>query len=89
MESWVRDTHGKAIQRGNRIDLMHANQVKLEFGDFLPPSYPQTITIDLAEFRLTLQHSIRNLTVSRCRGALYNYLKRHGEAQDDDPDYQL
>jgi hypothetical protein len=35
METWVRDTDGRAVQRGNRIDLMQANQVELEFGDFL------------------------------------------------------
>jgi hypothetical protein len=88
METWVRDTHGKAIQRGNRIDLMHTNQVKLEFGDFLPPGYPQMIMVGLEAFRSTLQRSIQDLTVSRCRGALHDYLERHGEAQDDDPDYQ-
>jgi hypothetical protein len=87
METWVRDTHGKAIQRGNRIDLMHANQVELEF-NFLPPGYPQMIMIDLKKFRLTLQHAIRKMAASRCRNALYTYLKRHGETLSDDPDYQ-
>jgi hypothetical protein len=87
METWVRDTYGKAIQRSNRIDLLHANQAELEF-DFLPPGYLQTITINLEEFRLTLQRSIREIAASRCKDALYAYLKRHGEAQGDDPDYQ-
>jgi hypothetical protein len=88
METWVRDTHGEVMQRGNRIDLMHTDQVELEFGDFLPPSYPQTITIDLEEFCLTLQRSIQELTVSRCQEALHAYLRRHGEIQSGDPDYQ-
>jgi hypothetical protein len=87
METWVRDTNGKAIQRGNRIDLLHANQVELEF-DFLPPGYLQTIKIDLEEFRLNLQRSIRKMAVSRCRKALHTYLKRHGELLSDDPDYR-
>jgi hypothetical protein len=78
IETWVRDMHGEVIQRGNRVDLLHASQVELEFGDFLPPSYPQTITIDLEEFRSTLQDSIRDMTVGRCQEALHSYLKRHG-----------
>jgi hypothetical protein len=89
METWVRDTdtHGDAMQRGNRVDLMHANQVELEFGDFLPPGYPQTITINLEEFRLTLQDSIREITVVRCVHAIRDYMKRHGVIPDD-RDYQ-
>jgi len=88
METWVRDIHGKVIQRSNRVDLLHANKVELDFGDFLPPSYPQTITINLEDFRLTLQRSIRKVAASRCKNALHTYLKRHGEVQGDDPDYQ-
>ena len=83
METWVRDTDRRAVQRGNPIDLMQANQVQLEFGDFLPPGYPQVITIDLEEFRLTLQDCIRDMTTVRCRDAIEAYRKRHGEARDD------
>ena len=88
METWVRDMHGEVIQRGNRVDLLHANQVEPEFGDFLPPGYPQTITIDLQEFRLALQRSIQEMAVVRCGDALIDYLKRHGESQVHDPDYR-
>jgi hypothetical protein len=88
METWVRDAHGKVRQRGNRVDLMHVNQVELEFGDFLPPGYPQAIAINLEKFRSTLQHSIRKMTVLRCQDAVDDYLKRHGESQVADPDYR-
>jgi hypothetical protein len=88
METWVQGIHGKAVQRSNRIDLLHANQVELEFGDFLPPGYPQTIPINLEQFRLALQRSIREMAISRCRNVLYHYLKDHGEIPSDDPDYQ-
>jgi hypothetical protein len=88
METWVRDIHDKAIQCSNRIDLLRANKVELEFGDFVPPGYPQTITINLEEFRLNLQRSIQEMAVARCRKALRDYLKRHGELLGEDPDYQ-
>jgi hypothetical protein len=88
IETWGRNTDGRAVLLGKPIDLLQANQAQLEFGDFLPSGYLQTITIDLEQFRLALQDSIRENTVSRCRDALYAYLKRHGEAQVDDPDYQ-
>jgi hypothetical protein len=88
METWVRDMHGEVIQSSNRVDLLHANQVELEFGDFLPPSYPQTITVNLEGFRLTLRDRIQEMATARCRRALHAYLKRHGESQVHDPDYR-
>jgi hypothetical protein len=88
IETWVRNADGRATLLGKPINLLQANQVQLEFGGFLPPGYPQTVTVDLEEFRLTLQHSIREMAVNRCRNALHAYLKRHGEVLSDDPDYQ-
>jgi hypothetical protein len=87
METWMRDADGRATQRGNPIDLMQADQLELEFGNFLPPGYPQSITIDLEEFRSCLQHSIRKMAVVRCAEAIKAYRKRHGEGQGDG-DYQ-
>jgi hypothetical protein len=88
METWVQDMHGEVIQRGNRVDLLHASQVKLEFGDFLPPGYLPTITVNLEEFRSTLRYTIQEMAAVRCRNALSAYLKRHGESQVHGPDYQ-
>jgi hypothetical protein len=88
METWVRGMHGEVIQRGNRVDLLHADRVELEFGDFLPPSYQPTITVNLERFRSALPYSIQVMAASRCQDALYDYLKRHGELQADDPDYR-
>jgi hypothetical protein len=88
METWVRDMHGEVIQRGNRVDLLHADRVELEFGDLLPPSYQPTITVNLERFRSALPYSIQEMAASRCQDALYDYLKRHGELQVDDPDYR-
>ncbi|KAL7623144.1 hypothetical protein AAE478_006825 [Parahypoxylon ruwenzoriense] len=79
METWVPNEDGRAVQRGNPIDLMRADQVQLEFGDFFPPGYPQTITIDLEEFRSSLQDCIREMAVVRCQKTVNDYLKRHGE----------
>jgi hypothetical protein len=88
IETWIRDMHGEVIQRGNRVDLLHANQAELEFGDFLPPGYLPTITVNLKEFRSTLQYKIQEMAAARCQDALIDYLKRHGESQVHDPDYR-
>jgi len=88
IETWVRDVHGEVIQRSNRVDLLHANQAELEFGDFLPPGYPPTIIVNLEEFRSTLQDTIQEMAAARCRNALIDYLKHHGESQVHDPDHR-
>ena len=67
---------------------MQANQVELEFGDFLPPGYQPTITVNLGRFRSDLQYGIQRMAAGRCQGALSDYLKRHGKLQVDDPDYR-
>jgi hypothetical protein len=58
IEIWIRDTDGKAIQLGNREDLIPAAQLQMSIGDFLPPGYLQTITSDLDRFRTVLRYKI-------------------------------
>ncbi|THC94127.1 hypothetical protein EYZ11_006376 [Aspergillus tanneri] len=83
METWVRGADGKAVQRGIAEDLMQADQVQLDFGDLLPHGYPQTITIDLEQFRSILKDSICKMAVNRCMDAIKDYKERHGEGRGD------
>jgi hypothetical protein len=88
METWVRDVDGKAVQQGNRKDLLRDAQAQISMGDFLPPGYPPTITLDLDRFRLLLRREIKELAVERCREAVIRYQERIGEGRGD-RDYQL
>jgi|SRR5580700_11337272 hypothetical protein len=66
METWVRDADGKAVQQGDREDLIHTAQAQIFMGDFLPPGYPPIITLDLDSFRLLLRRKIQELAAERC-----------------------
>jgi hypothetical protein len=87
METWIRDADGRIIQRGDREDLMQAAQLQISVGDFLPPGYPQTITLDLDRFRTLLRYKVQALAAFRCRDAVKEYGKRTGQGQHDG-DYQ-
>jgi hypothetical protein len=79
MESWVRDAKGKPRRRGLRKDLKLKREVQLNFGDILPPDFPQNVTIDLGDYHLDFVEHIRSLTVGRCADAVRRYDRRHGE----------
>jgi hypothetical protein len=87
METWVRDIDGTVVQRGNREDLLHTAQTQIFMGDFLPPGYPPTITLNLDRFRLLLRREIKELAVKRCREVVIRYRERMGEGRGD-RDYQ-
>jgi hypothetical protein len=87
MESWIRDADRRAIQHGDREDLMQAAQLQISVGDFLPPSYPRILTLNLDRFRTSLRRKIPELAACRCRMAVKEYKKRMGQGQHDG-DYQ-
>jgi hypothetical protein len=82
METWVR-VDGRAVKRGNRKDLLRAARAQISMGDFLPPDYPPTITLDLDRFRRLLKRKIQQLATERCREAVIQYRRRMGEKPGD------
>jgi hypothetical protein len=87
METWVRSADGEAVKRGNRRNLMQGAHTQIDM-DFLPPGYPQTISLDLDRFRRLLRKKIQELAAERCKEAVIKYRKRMGE-EPGDKDYQL
>jgi hypothetical protein len=83
METWVRDADGRAVKRGNRRNLLRGARAQISMGDFLPPSYPRTISLDLDRFRRLLRKKIQELATERCREAGVRYQKRMGEEPGD------
>jgi hypothetical protein len=86
VENWVRDVDGRAIQYSDREDLMQAAQLQLPT-DFLPPGYPQILTLNLDMFRTSLRDKILALAALRCKDAVIEYKKRTGQGRYDE-DYQ-
>jgi hypothetical protein len=87
VEIWIRGADGTAIQHGDREDLIQAAQLQISVGDFLPPGYPQTVTLNLDRFCTLLRRKIQELANYRCREAVRGYKKRIGQGQHDG-DYQ-
>ena len=87
METWVRDAGGRAVKRGNRRHLLQGARAQISMGDFLPPGYPRTISLDLDRFRRLLKKKIQALAAKRCKEAVIQYRKRMGE-EPGDGDYQ-
>ena len=87
METWVQDGEGRAVQQGNREDLLQVGAVQLSFGNILPPGYPQMITLPLDDFHVLLERKMRELAAFRCREMVAAWLKRLGDGQSD-RDYQ-
>jgi hypothetical protein len=86
METWVRNANGEAMKWGNRRNLMRGAYTRIDM-DFLPPGYPQTISLDLGRFRRLLRIKIQELAAERCKEAVIQYRKRMGE-EPGDRDYQ-
>jgi hypothetical protein len=87
METWSRNADGRAAKQGNRRNLMQGAHTIIDMKDFLPQGYPQTISLDLDDFRDLLKASIKELTAERCKEAIIQYRKRMGE-EPGDRDYQ-
>ncbi|KAI1471055.1 uncharacterized protein F4812DRAFT_467258 [Daldinia caldariorum] len=75
MEIWIRD-NGKAIQYGDREDLLSMAQVHVSFEGIFPSGYFEGITLDLEMFRSTLREQLKELASCRCRELVGRYKKK-------------
>ncbi|KAI1762647.1 hypothetical protein GGR53DRAFT_468090 [Hypoxylon sp. FL1150] len=67
MEIWIRNGNNKAIQYGDRQDLLSMAQAYVSFEGIFPSGYFEGITLDLEMFRSTLREEIQELASWRCR----------------------
>ncbi|XXG96008.1 hypothetical protein Hte_002285 [Hypoxylon texense] len=78
MEIWIRDENDKAIQYGDRQNLLSMAQVHVLFEGIFPSGYFEGITLDSEIFRSKLREEIKELASWRCRELVRKYKKQWG-----------
>jgi len=78
MTVWAQDEDGRAIRQGSVKNLMEGDKLEIHVGDFLPPPYNGTISVDLSEFRELLASKIGAQALFRCQCAVEEYNKAYG-----------
>ena len=85
MEIWVRNNaDGRAVKRGNRRNLFQATGIRVPLGDFMPPGSPQTIALNLNQFRSMFKRKIQKLAVNRCADWVKEYKRIYMGGGDRD-----